>query len=186
MRTASDLLRTPWLTSWSSKILTVLAGRLPACHSLCQPDITYEFNCQFFFIFRSNCETFCNMILFEIPTSTQTSQTVGCLRCKLTFPLNHEVISYWIWPCMSPIRLIQFQLFQACLVALANWDVAVQKKLPSQIRWLRDWNQRSRQMKPHCFDLQLQQTKMWIWNFCETSKPISVNKGLMNKDVPQA
>ena len=37
MRTASDLLRTPWLTSWSSKILTVLAGRLPACHSLCQP-----------------------------------------------------------------------------------------------------------------------------------------------------
>ena len=38
MRTASDLLRIPWLTSRSSKILTVLAGRLPACHSLCQPD----------------------------------------------------------------------------------------------------------------------------------------------------
>ena len=37
MRTASDLLRTPWLTSWSSKILLVLASRLPACHSLCQP-----------------------------------------------------------------------------------------------------------------------------------------------------
>ena len=37
MRTASDLLRIPWLTSRSSKILTVLAGRLPACHSLCQP-----------------------------------------------------------------------------------------------------------------------------------------------------
>ena len=41
MRTASDLLRTPWLTSWSSKILTVLAGRLPACHSLCQPGLCY-------------------------------------------------------------------------------------------------------------------------------------------------
>ena len=37
MRTASDLLRKPWLTSWSSKILLVLASRLPACHSLCQP-----------------------------------------------------------------------------------------------------------------------------------------------------
>ena len=33
MRTASDLLRTPWLTSCSSKILTVLAGRLPADHN---------------------------------------------------------------------------------------------------------------------------------------------------------
>ena len=42
MRTASDLLRTPWLTSWSSKILTVLAGRLPACHSLCQPALSEE------------------------------------------------------------------------------------------------------------------------------------------------
>ena len=45
MRTASDLLRTPWLTSWSSKILTVLAGRLPACHSLCQPDHDHDHQC---------------------------------------------------------------------------------------------------------------------------------------------
>ena len=43
MRAASDLLRIPWLTSRSSKILTVLAGRLPACHSLCQPDMWYIF-----------------------------------------------------------------------------------------------------------------------------------------------
>ena len=90
-------------------------------------------------LFRSNCETFCNMILFEIPTSTQTSQTVGCLRCKLNFP--------WTWPFVSPIQLIHVHLLQAFLVVLASWDVVVQKRHLLQIRWLRDWNQRSKKMK---------------------------------------
>ena len=30
--------------------------------------------------FRTNCESFCNMILFDIPHSTQAPQTIRCLR----------------------------------------------------------------------------------------------------------
>ena len=31
-------------------------------------------------MFRTNCESFCNMILFDIPHSTQAPYTVRCLR----------------------------------------------------------------------------------------------------------
>ena len=31
---------------------------------------------------RSNCETFCNMIVFNKPKSTQTEQTTACIRGK--------------------------------------------------------------------------------------------------------
>merc|ERR1712107_408962 len=40
-----------------------------------KPTIAFDYD------YRDNCETFCNMILFEIPTSTQTQHTVCCLRC---------------------------------------------------------------------------------------------------------
>ena len=53
MRTASDLLRTRWLTSWSSKILTVLAGRLPACHSLCQPEKQFDTSVMLYFVLEA-------------------------------------------------------------------------------------------------------------------------------------
>ena len=39
---------------------------------------------------RSNCETFCNMIVFNKPKSTQTEQTTACIRgttsAKKSFP----------------------------------------------------------------------------------------------------
>merc|ERR1712037_145669 len=40
-----------------------------------KPSIVFDYD------YRNNCETFCNMIRFRIPTSTQTPHTVGCLRC---------------------------------------------------------------------------------------------------------
>ena len=33
--------------------------------------------------FRSNCETFCNLILFNYTESTQTAETVSCVRSKI-------------------------------------------------------------------------------------------------------
>ena len=32
---------------------------------------------------RTNCETFCNMMLFNLPHSTQASHTTGCIRGDL-------------------------------------------------------------------------------------------------------
>ena len=34
--------------------------------------------------FRSNCETFCNLILFNYTESTQTAETVSCIRSKIS------------------------------------------------------------------------------------------------------
>ena len=33
---------------------------------------------------RSNCETFCNLILFNYTESTQTAETVSCIRSKIS------------------------------------------------------------------------------------------------------
>ena len=38
LRRVSELLRTPWLTSWSSKVQLVLTSHLSASHNLCQPN----------------------------------------------------------------------------------------------------------------------------------------------------
>ena len=40
-------------------------------------------NLNVFNLSRTNCETFCNMMLFNLPHSTQASHTTGCIRGDL-------------------------------------------------------------------------------------------------------